>query len=249
MRPIGCMSTTRPIKVLDPRAGSRIRWPAASKEGRIWVYLRDDRPWGGSDPPWAAITSRSIARENIPSATSPPSAVSSRPMPILLRIALQPAGSKSSMLPALMAPPASARRLVGRTSGATSIDFGSGPARRSPKRPRRIGELYDIEREITGKAAETPPCQRRRQKPQRPRRCVPGLVRGTSSLRIPGKGDLAKAMRYALNRWPAFMLFLDDGRVAIDNNAAERAIRPIAIGARTFCSQAPTLVARPSPTP
>jgi transposase len=48
--------------------------------------------------------------------------------------------------------------------------------------------------------------------------------------RIPGKGDLAKAMRYALNRWNGFTLFLDDARVAIDNNPAERAIRPIALG-------------------
>lgn len=52
--------------------------------------------------------------------------------------------------------------------------------------------------------------------------------------RIPGKGDLAKAMRYALNRWPAFTLFLDNDRVAIDNNPAERAIRPVAIGRRNW---------------
>ena len=48
--------------------------------------------------------------------------------------------------------------------------------------------------------------------------------------RIPGKSDLARAMRYALNRWPSFTLFLDDGRVAIDNNAAERAIKPVTLG-------------------
>ena len=52
--------------------------------------------------------------------------------------------------------------------------------------------------------------------------------------RIPGKGDLAKAMRYALGRWASFTLFLGDARVAIDNNAAERAIRPIAIGRKNF---------------
>ena len=47
---------------------------------------------------------------------------------------------------------------------------------------------------------------------------------------IPGRGDPAKAMRYALNRWNSFTLFLDDGRVAIDDNAAERAIKPIVLG-------------------
>lgn len=41
-------------------------------------------------------------------------------------------------------------------------------------------------------------------------------------------------MRYALNRWNAFILFLDDARVAIDNNPAERAIRPIALGRKNF---------------
>ena len=51
---------------------------------------------------------------------------------------------------------------------------------------------------------------------------------------IPGKGDLAKAVRYALNRWASFTLFLDDGRVAIDNNAAERAIKPIVLGRKNF---------------
>jgi len=45
--------------------------------------------------------------------------------------------------------------------------------------------------------------------------------------RIPGKGDLAQAFRYGLSRWPSFCLFLEDGRVAIDNNAAERALRPV----------------------
>ncbi|WP_245452179.1 IS66 family transposase, partial [Mesorhizobium waimense] len=43
-----------------------------------------------------------------------------------------------------------------------------------------------------------------------------------------GKGDLAKAFRYGLSRWSSFCLFLEDGRVAMDNNAAERALRPIA---------------------
>ena len=52
--------------------------------------------------------------------------------------------------------------------------------------------------------------------------------------RIPGKGDLAKAMRYALSRWPSFTLFLEDGRVAIDNNVAERAVKPVVIGRKNW---------------
>ena len=52
--------------------------------------------------------------------------------------------------------------------------------------------------------------------------------------RIPGKSDLAKAFRYGLSRWPSFTLFLEDGRVAIDNNPAERALRPIGVGRRNW---------------
>lgn len=52
--------------------------------------------------------------------------------------------------------------------------------------------------------------------------------------RIPGKGDLAKAFRYGLSRWPSFTLFLENGCVAIDNNAAERGMRPIGVGRRNW---------------
>jgi hypothetical protein len=51
------------------------------------------------------------------------------------------------------------------------------------------------------------------------------------------KHDLAKAMAYMLKRWPAFTLYLDDGRVCMSNNAAERALRGIALGRKSwlFC--------------
>ena len=48
--------------------------------------------------------------------------------------------------------------------------------------------------------------------------------------RIPGRGGLAEAIRYALTRWPALCGFLDDGRIDLDNNPVERAIRPVALG-------------------
>ena len=55
-----------------------------------------------------------------------------------------------------------------------------------------------------------------------------------SPARIPGKSDLAKAFRYCQSRQASFCLFLDDGRIAIDNNAAERALRPIGIGRKNW---------------
>jgi len=54
---------------------------------------------------------------------------------------------------------------------------------------------------------------------------------------VPGRGDLAGAIRYALSRWPALTRHRGDGHLAIDNNAAERAIRPLTLGRknRLFC--------------
>ena len=48
--------------------------------------------------------------------------------------------------------------------------------------------------------------------------------------RLPPRGGVADAIRYALSRWPALCRFLDDGRIELDNNTVERAIRPIALG-------------------
>ena len=54
---------------------------------------------------------------------------------------------------------------------------------------------------------------------------------------LSSKSDVAKAIGYVLNRWTAFTRFLDDGRICLSNNAAERVLRGIAIGRRnwTFC--------------
>ncbi len=92
--------------------------------------------------------------------------------------------------------------------------------------------LYDVEREIPGRSAD----ERRaaRQKISAPKVVTFRAWSETQLARIPGKGDLAKAFRYALNRWPSFCLFLEDGRVAIDNNPAERAMRPIGVGRRNW---------------
>lgn len=96
----------------------------------------------------------------------------------------------------------------------------------------RIGALYDIEREISGQPADI--------------RCAARQARAKPKVddfkvwaerqltRLPGKSELAKAFRYGLSRWPSFCLFLEDGRVAMDNNAAERALRPIGIGRKNW---------------
>ena len=57
---------------------------------------------------------------------------------------------------------------------------------------------------------------------------------------VPGKSKLAEAIRYALSRWAGLTRYLDDGRIEIDNNVVERAMRPIALGRRIICSPART---------
>ena len=96
----------------------------------------------------------------------------------------------------------------------------------------RIGALYDIERKITGQPADLRLAAR--QTHSRPKVEAFHAWAEQQLTRLPGKGDLAKAFRYGLSRWPSFCLFLEDGRVAIDNNPAERALRPIGIGRKNW---------------
>lgn len=96
----------------------------------------------------------------------------------------------------------------------------------------RIGKLYDIERDLGGKPADVRHAAR--QKLSQPKVVAFFDWSEQQLLRIPGKSDLAKAFRYGLSRRDAFSLFLTDGRVAIDNNPAERALRPIGIGRKNW---------------
>src|SRR5690606_10745411 len=92
----------------------------------------------------------------------------------------------------------------------------------------------DIEKEIRGQ----PPDHRRR---VRQARAGPKLEALKSWLiaaqrKLPKKSELAGAIRYALSRWTALLRYRDDGRVEIDNNAAERALRAVALGRKNYLS-------------
>jgi transposase len=93
---------------------------------------------------------------------------------------------------------------------------------------RRIGELYKVEAEIRGRSAE----ERRTVRQERSKPIVDALHGWlTAQLeRVSGKSTLAEAIRYALRHWTGLVLFLEDGRLELDTNTIERAIRPIALG-------------------
>jgi transposase len=96
----------------------------------------------------------------------------------------------------------------------------------------RIGALFEIERLIHGR----PPEERRATRQARSRPLLDELVRflEASLRRLPAKGELAAALRYARARWAALTRHLDDGRLELSNNAAERAIRPLALGRKNW---------------
>ena len=91
----------------------------------------------------------------------------------------------------------------------------------------RVAALNAIEAEIRGHPAE----HRQRVRSERSRPIVEGLHGwlGDQLPRISGASDLAKAMRYALRHWPGLIAFFDDGRIEMDTNVVERAIRPITL--------------------
>ncbi len=97
---------------------------------------------------------------------------------------------------------------------------------------RRIAELYVIEAEIRGK----PPDERRHARQARARPLVDDLEQWlrTTLDTLSRKSDTAAAILYALKLWPALLRYCDDGAIEIDNSAAERALRGVAIGRRNY---------------
>ena len=108
----------------------------------------------------------------------------------------------------------------------------AGPAPIAENALARIAELYAVEARIRG----LPPGERRRVRVDEAAPKVEALKAWLEAdlARVPAKGAVAQAIRYALTRWLALCRYLGDGRIEIDNNAAERAIRLVAV-AWSFC--------------
>ena len=97
---------------------------------------------------------------------------------------------------------------------------------------RRIRELYAIEASINGRPAE----QRRSEREARSKPLLDGLHTWMLAQRhrLSGKSALGKALQYALSRWDALTRYVEDGRLSIDNNLAERQLRGIAVTRKNF---------------
>ncbi len=192
--------------------------------GRLWTYVRDDRPFGGPAEP-AAVLFYSQDRGGVH-----PGRHLAGYCGILQADAY--AGFKDLYDPRRTPKPITeaACWAHGRRKLFVLADVAKAPI--AVEVVRRIDAIFDVEREINGLAAGL----RRDARQQRVRPLVLALE---SWMRVErGKlsrhADVAKAMDYMLKRWDAFTRFLDDGRICLTNNAAERALRGIAIGRKAW---------------
>jgi transposase len=205
---------------------------------RCWVYVRDDRPFGGPAPPAAMFYySRDRSGEHPQAHLEEYAGIfqadayggytklyeaNRKPGP-LVEAACWVHARRPFFILADVA--ANARR---KAQGKTA----------SPISPlaleavRRIDALFDIERSINGQSVE----RRRAVRQELSAPLVADLERWLREQRpkLSRGNDLAKAMDYMLKRWPAFTRFLVDGRICLSNNAAERALRGIALGRKSW---------------
>jgi transposase len=209
--------------------------------GRCWVYVRDDRPFGGQGPPAAMFYySRDRKGEH-------PQRHLTGYAGLFQADAFD--GYRPLYLPERRAGPilevgcwAHARRpffaMADIEENARRRAVGRNGIALSPiaiEVVRRIDALFEVERSINGKSAE----ERRavRQERSKPLAEELQVYMREQRAKLSRGHDLAKAIDYILKRWTAFTLFLDDGRACLSNNAAERALRGIALGRKSwmFC--------------
>ena len=137
-------------------------------------------------------------------------------------------GSTSCTVPA-----ASRKSPAWRTSGASSLtSFQSQGLQIAENAIRRIAGLYAVEKEARG----LPPDERAQLRQERAKPILDDLETWLAAqlTRVPGKSELAKAIRYALTRITKLRPYLNHGHLEIDNNPAERAMKPVAIGRKNY---------------
>jgi transposase len=202
-----------PVPVLAPGTGK-------TKTGRLWTYVRDDRPSGSTEPPavWFAYS---------------PDRRGEHPQHHLknfkgvLQADAYAGFNKLYEDGTIRQAPCLAhiRRKF----------YDLVEAQRSPiatEAVRRIGELYAIEREIRGRS----PDLRRQARQARARPLLDSLRNWMlqSLASLSRKSDVAAAIRYALTLWDALARYVDDGTIEIDNSAAERSLRVVALGRKNY---------------
>ena len=209
--------------------------------GRLWAYLRDDGPFGGADPPAALFhysRDRSgehperhlagyggILQADAFGGYNRLSEPGREPGPVTPALCWAHARRKFFELADIEA--AARKRTRGKAAQAAAMI--------SPlalEAVQRIDALFGIERAINGQCAEA-------RLALRAERAAPLVAEleawmRAERARLSRHAPVAKAMDYMLRRWDRFTPFLEDGRICLTNNAAERALRPIALGRKAW---------------
>jgi transposase len=191
---------------------------------RLWTYVRDDRPFGGLDPP-AAIFHYSRNRNG-----EHPARHLAGYAGILQADAYAGFGELYDATRRPGPITEAACWAHGRRNFFELADLRKAPL--ATEAVRRIDAIFAIEREINGLSAD----QRLAVRQERIRPIITeleGWMRAERT-RLSRHAETAKAINYMLKRWAAFTRFLDDGRVCVTNNAAERALRGIALGRKAW---------------
>ncbi|MEQ1708948.1 MAG: IS66 family transposase [Terricaulis sp.] len=200
---------------------------------RLWIYVRDDKPFAGPEPP-AAIYYFSSDREGVHPQTHlahyhgvlqadayggyTALYAHDRPGGPITEAACWAHGKRKFYVLADLAAKTRDPRVVISPVALEAV--------------ARIDAIFEIEREINGASTET----RRAVRQARSKPLVDDLQGWMieQRQRVSGKTPLGKALNYMLKRWDAFARFLDDGRLCLTNNAAERALRGVAIGRKSW---------------
>ncbi len=203
--------------------------------GRIWTYVRDDRPFGGPAPPGAVFYySRDRAGEHPEAHLRGFAGLLQADAYAGYNTLYEPHRKPGPILDALCWAHARRKFFVLADLAAN--------AKRGPDAPaispmameavKRIDALFDIERAINGLAPE----QRLATRKERSAPLVAELVAWMRAerARLSRHAPVAKAIDYMLKRWDGFGRFLTDGRICLTNNAAERALRGIALGRKSW---------------
>lgn len=202
-----------PVPVLAPGTGK-------TKTGRLWTYVRDDRPSGSLEPPAVWFTYSPDRKGEHPQ----------RHLAGFRGVLQADAYAGFNKLyedGSIQQAPCMAHI---RRKFYDLMEAHHSPI--ATQAIERIGRLYAIEKEIRGR----PPDQRRsvRQARARPLLDSMHLWLQTSLSMLSRKSETAAAIHYALTLWPTMVRYVDDGRIEIDNSAAERSLRGVAVGRRNY---------------
>jgi transposase len=200
------------VPVLDPGRGK-------TKTGRLWCYARDDRPFAGNAPPavlycYSPDRGGEHPRRHLASFRGILQADGYAGYAGLYERGVTEAACW-----------AHARRKFFDVHAATKSPL-------ALEALQRIAAPYAIEATIRGQSPETRRAARQTQSAALFAELRTWLEK--THARIPGKSELAGAIRYTLTRWQALTLVLRDGRACLDNNAAERAMRPMTLGRKNW---------------